>query len=568
LGNQKRQKIVIGPWAHQTIGSRTTGDITYPENVADILGVDVGGLNETDIPLSKIIESELVSWYRSNLNYNPANYLGEPKARLPAAKEWANVSIGGLGGVQIKAPSVDYIFPLNDLIAFINGTKGLPNFPVKIFTALTGESDITIDIPALDAPLIDGLDGGEIPPIKFVDFENDIPNFRFYVPGPVDDGVPGNETVGNYWMGVDSFPMPDMTTRTKFFLRGNGTITKTPPTSDEGSRLYVHDPNDPVRTVGGANMIVKTPDGLRDSQGQFNLKNPAYAPFTIDRPGVLQFETEIFQDTMSMAGFPVVKLFASSHPSGAISGPTDTDFHIRIVDVYPDGREMFVVEGCVNARGRIYAKSLVTDEDELAPYDNENRDAPFENINIGQIYEYHFHTMPIAYTFGRQHRMKILISSSNWTRYQSNPNIPINPGEFFRRKPGDGQTYVFNGVEMSPRIAVQRIYFSPQHPSYVALPILDPAKLGVKDENYSIEAPAKDILVYPNPASDIVNIYAPSVSEYLVSVYDITGKVVERKNINSDFTTLDVSKLKNGMYIVEVIDTKSNFRSQSKITKQ
>ncbi len=567
LGNNRKQKIVIGPWAHQTIGSRTTGDITYPENVTDILGIDVGGLSESNIPVGRVIESELVSWYRYNLNYNPQHYLGEPKARLPRAKEWSNVNIGGFGALQIKAPSEDYIFPLNDLISFINGTGGLPGFPIQIQTALTGQTDIVIDIPALGSPLIDGLDGQPIPPIKYVDFENDIPNFRFYVPGPVNDGIPENATVGNYWFSTDSFPMPHLTTRTKFYLRGNATITKTPPTSDEGSKLFIHDPNDPVRTVGGANMIVKTPDGLRDSQGQFNLKNPAYAPFTMDRPEVLQFETEILQDTMSMAGFPVVRLYASTHPAGALSGPTDTDFHIRIVDVYPDGREMFVVEGCVNARGRLYAKSLVTEDDELAPYDDEDINAPFENINIGQIYEYHFHTMPIAYTFGKQHRMKILISSSNWPRYQSNPNIPINPGEFFRRKPGDGQTYVFNGVEMSPRIAVQRVYFSPQHPSYIALPILDPAKLGVKEDNITIEAQAKDILVFPNPATDMINVYTPRVSDYIINLYDMTGKIVERRNITSDYAAMDLTKLNNGLYILEVIDRKSGFRSQSKITK-
>ena len=559
--NRKLQKLLIGPWAHQTIGGRTTGDITYPENVSDILGIDVGNLSETNVPVSKVIESELVSWYRYNLNYDEDHYLGEPKARLPESNMWTDLG----SGFRIKAPANEYIIPLNDLIAFINGARGLRNFPIIVDVPFVGTQSFNIDIPALGNPLIEGLDGEEIPPIKFVDFENDIPNVRFYVPGPVDDGEPANVGVGNYWMAADSFPIPHMTERTKFYLRGNGSLSKSAPSSDEGSRLYVHDPDDPIRSVGGANMIVKTPDGQRDSQGQINLKNPAYAPHTIDRGGVIQYTTETFSDTMSIAGYPVMKLFASTNPAGASSGPTDTDFHIRIIDVYPDGREMFVVEGCVNARGRLYAKSQVTDDDELAPYDDEDRDAPFENINIGDIYEYHFQLMPIAYTFGVNHKMKVLVSSSNYTRYQVNPNLPINDGEFFRRKPGDGQTYTFNGVTMAPRIAVQRIYSSPQYPTYLSLPVFDPLATNV--ENEVAQKTASDVLVFPNPTNNFVNIYAPLVSEYTVNVYDLTGKRVHQIMMNSDNIQVDMRELDRGIYIVELIDQKSNYRSQKKITK-
>jgi predicted acyl esterase len=38
--NYKLQKLVIGPWAHQTIGQRTTGDMTYPGNVIDLIGLN------------------------------------------------------------------------------------------------------------------------------------------------------------------------------------------------------------------------------------------------------------------------------------------------------------------------------------------------------------------------------------------------------------------------------------------------------------------------------------------------------------------------------------------------
>jgi hypothetical protein len=114
--------------------------------------------------------------------------------------------------------------------------------------------------------------------------------------------------------------------------------------------------------VGGANMIVRTPDGLRDSQGQFNLVE--WAEYTMDRPGVIQFETEVLQDTLCVVGFPEATIYAKSNPSGVTSGPTDTDFFVRVVDVYPDGRELYVVEGCVNARARNYARSIVEGQED------------------------------------------------------------------------------------------------------------------------------------------------------------------------------------------------------------
>ena len=38
------QKIVMGPWAHQTIASTRTGDKTYPKNVTDITRIDISNL--------------------------------------------------------------------------------------------------------------------------------------------------------------------------------------------------------------------------------------------------------------------------------------------------------------------------------------------------------------------------------------------------------------------------------------------------------------------------------------------------------------------------------------------
>ena len=96
-------------------------------------------------------------------------------------------------------------------------------------------------------------------------------------------------------------------------------------------------------------MITAVPKSNKKSQGQINLADSNYRYYTMDRPGVLQFETGLIEDSLCLIGMPRMTLYAKSNPSGNINGLTDTDFFIRVLDVYPDGKEYFVVEGAVNA---------------------------------------------------------------------------------------------------------------------------------------------------------------------------------------------------------------------------
>jgi putative CocE/NonD family hydrolase len=401
-----------------------------------------------------------------------------------------------------------------------------------------------------------------------------VPNVRMYVIGPNDDTDAANVNLGNYWLAADTFPLPegrdwDAIQRTRYYLHKGGSLNQSAPTTDEGFTMFVHDPDDPIRTIGGANMIVRTPDGERNSQGQFNLKDPRYAPHTIDRPGVVAFETEVVQDSLCIVGFPTVTLFAKSNVGGTSTGLTDTDFHVRIVDVYPDGREYFVQDGCVNARARNYAKMLVERpwEDSEPPYPGDN--IPFTNIEIGEIYEYTFKMLPVAYTFGHGHKVKILVSSSNYNRFQVNPNIPINDGEFFRRKPGDGRGYKFGGENapvMMPRVAIQRIAFSPEHPSSITLPVMTKLYTGVQDEPIAVE-PDNGMMIYPNPASDQVTVFMNNTDEQRLRVMDISGHLLFEESSFSDHINLSVASLNSGIYLVELTNLRTGERQVQKLNR-
>ncbi|GIV33415.1 MAG: hypothetical protein KatS3mg031_0950 [Chitinophagales bacterium] len=573
----KLQKLVIGPWVHQTIGSTLTGDLEYKDNVNDILGFDIGTQDLEDLAVEDILRSEIVSWFRYNLNYNEFANIGLPKVKIPESKVWQPVA-GGL--LEVRVPSEDYIITFNELINFINGTGDLKG--VKAQGRILGfiPIDTVLNIPPLNEPIVPELDGKPISSlVDSIDFEK-VADVRFYVIGPIDDGYvqynPNtgqwdtvNATTGNYWFHSDTFPIVKNIRWKNLYMHQNGSLDYNPPTEDEGYSVYVHDPDDPVLTIGGANMIVDLPFGYKNlkentsrSHGQINLADPRWRHTTMDRHGVIAFETEVLQDTLSVIGFPVVKLYAKSNPAGKNEGPTDTDFFVRVLDVYPDGRQFFVTEGCVNARARDYAAYMAVNDG------LENPNIPFTNIEIGKIYEYHFRIMPIGYTWGKGHRLKILISSSNYNRYQVNPNLPIEDGDFFRRQPLDGQKYIFQGEEMAARIAVQRIAHSPQYPSHISLPVYDKTYTGVDE----VQLPAKpgsqlDIVVWPNPATEYVNIYASKSRDYDLLVYNELGEEVYQTRFTEQ-VTLPTGKFSKGLYFVEVKDVRAGESVTQKITIQ
>jgi hypothetical protein len=142
--------------------------------------------------------------------------------------------------------------------------------------------------------------------------------------------------------------------------------------------------------------------------------------------------------------------------------------------------------------------------------------------------------------------------------------LPIEDGDFFRRKPGDGQTYVFNNTEMEPRVAVQRLHISDMNQCWIDLPIYSQNILSADG------TPVKDIAVlevFPNPTADLVNLYMNRNSQYTVTVYNIQGQQVLSTTVNGNQAQLDVRSLNNGIYSIRVIDTKSGNVFTKKLSK-
>jgi predicted acyl esterase len=537
-GNKSLQKLVIGPWAHQTVTSRFTGDLVYPANVRDFL-FDLPGveLDLEHLPVDELYDSEPMKWFRSHLNHNPWKNTGEPKIIIPENQHWQPIT----NDIKIRVPDRDYLLPYPAFLNYLSGHTGLDS----IWFAISDKGAVTssmINLPPLTKPLVSME---KINPPSPTDFRK-IPNVRFYVVGPQSTGGTGDRAGGNYWFACDSFPFTTDITWHKLYLHEQQMLDSSEPSGDSGSEAYVHDPRNPVFTVGGANMITRTPRGDRRNQGQMDLSDPELAPLTMTREDVLSFESHALPDTLSIIGFPVANLFASSDPLESHSDSTSTDFFIRILDVYPGGGEYFVVEGAINARARKYAGQLIKGV--------EDPGIPFTNIASGRIYDYKFRMMPIAYTFGRGHKIKVLISSSNHPRYQSNPNLPVAPNTFFRWTPDD---------ERPSRKALQTIYFSSEYPSHIELPVYRgqlnlPAGNELTD---AVEDP--NIRIFPNPASDLLFIEAGNTN-MAFEIHNISGRKILTGILDS-FQTINVESWDPGMYIIRFASPGSGIQHARKI---
>ena len=518
------QKLVIGPWTHQTIGNTDVGDVVYPDNVTDILSInldiDPSNITSTDI-VNEIYSSEMLAWYRKHLG-------GEPFFIIPESNLWQD-----LGGDSVRVPSENYIVPYYEFLNFAGGQSSLNNLPSELKSG-GNITPINYNIPALSPSIINLSE-----PLTPIDTSilNETKDIRMYISGPTND--PNNNGIGNYWRETDSLPFYAGIQSTKLYLHKDQSLNGNSPSANEGDLSYISDPNNPVYTIGGNNMIPEIPGGGQDSQGSMNLANPAYNYLTMDRVDVLSFETEALTDTLSVIGFPKAEIYAKGNTTAFATSKTDFDVMVRILDVYPDGREMLITEGVVNAKARDYATSIYNADT--------NETIVLSNIENDTYHYFNFDLLPIGHTFGKQHKIKILLSSSNYPKYQSNPNIPNEAGEFFRWSPGSTDTYDYNGQQLSAQNSEITYNFNQNYPSFISLP-----QLTQNNASLSKNVAKSDFIkVYPIPTSDIITIKTPQPYTGDIQLLDLSGKTIQTKSIiNKSTINWDLERLEQGIYLI------------------
>ncbi len=237
----------------------------------------------------------------------------------------------------------------------------------------------------------------------------DEPPVRYYTLGDVDDP----EAPGNEWRTADAWP-PFETVETPLYLHADGALRHDSPADADASRTFTFDPADPVPTLGGANLNIPA--------GPFDQREIG------PRDDVLKFVTEPLASPLEITGRVKVRLHVSTDA-------VDTDFTAKLIDVYPDGREILMLDGIRRLKFR-----NGFERPELLP--------------PGEIAVLEIDLWSISLIFNKGHRIAVHVSSSNHPRFEVNPN---NGDDF----PSEGAL----------RTAQNTVHLAAERPSALLLPV-------------------------------------------------------------------------------------------------
>ena len=267
------------------------------------------------------------------------------------------------------------------------------------------------------------------------------------------------------WHYADRWPLPDVK-KENYYLHSNGGLSTHHPKHKEAPRSYNYDPNDPVPTMGGRNLYLTT-----GSMDQRSVEPP-------NRSDVLVYTSDVLENDVEVSGRVKVFLHASSNCK-------DTDFIAKLIDVYPDGSTMMILDGVIRAR---YRESL-----------------KYERLmHPGHKYEFTIDLGDTSQVFKAGHRIQVDISSSNFPRRDRNPNT--------------GHALYVIDTAADAQVAHNTIYHDAHHPSYIVLPVVQP-KTRIFEGTASIKTPS---LTYEGPAE----LHTLSKGVYLL-LKDLSNKWVK-----------------------------------------
>ena len=175
------------------------------------------------------------------------------------------------------------------------------------------------------------------------------------------------------------------------------------------SILYITSDGNANTPEGNGYLIEKESNVSGTDQYKYDPMNPVPSPYDLsqmiypsdqrrlaEREDILVYQTEPLTERTEVTGIPVVELYASSSAA-------DTDWIVRLIDVYPDGSAIDVSHGFLRARYR------------------HGFDKP-ELIEPGEIIQYTISMRPTSNAFLPGHRIRLDITSSDFPNYDRNHN--------------------------------------------------------------------------------------------------------------------------------------------------
>jgi len=244
---------------------------------------------------------------------------------------------------------------------------------------------------------------------------------------------------GGTWQTADTWPLAQTTVRS-FFIQPDASLAETAAPQLQ-QFTYMCDPYDPVPTIGGATASgapVMEAGGFDQREGPDVFKSkPPYRELS-ERPDVLIFETALLHEDVNVTGQVIAELFVSSTA-------IDTDFTIKVVDVYPpsvdypEGYTLNIAHGILRMRFR----------------NSFERPEPME---CGQVYRASISSFPMSNLFCAGHRIRLEVASSNF------PHFDINPNTDWRTE------------GLMPCTAENSVYAGRQYPSAIYIPVIPATK--------------------------------------------------------------------------------------------
>ncbi|HLZ70952.1 MAG TPA: CocE/NonD family hydrolase [Dehalococcoidia bacterium] len=244
---------------------------------------------------------------------------------------------------------------------------------------------------------------------------------------------------GGYWRDEQAWPLA-RAVPTPFYLHADGSLSTIQPRESQASTTFRFNPLDPAPTIGG-NISVGydvMPNGAFDQRGAAWVLGAKDTLPLSARGDVLVFQTGPLAEPVEVTGPLEVKLWVST-------SAVDTDFTAKLLDVYPPSADF--PEG--------YAMNI---GDSIARLRYRNGRERGEPAMPGEVYAVTIVPYPTSNVFAAGHRIRLDISSSNFPRFDVNPNT----GEPLGR---------------NRRIAIadNTVYHDTARPSQIVLPIVPPA---------------------------------------------------------------------------------------------
>jgi len=222
--------------------------------------------------------------------------------------------------------------------------------------------------------------------------------------------------VANDWRHAEQWPLPGIVQK-QLYLTGDGRLSADGPSGD--TRSYLYDPNYPIPTCGGRNMLIDS--GPRDQRPVQVLPNYG-----------LIYRSEVLSEDLIIMGAVKVTLHIQSNCR-------DTDFVAKLIELQPDGCAMLLMDGVIRAMYR-------------------NTAAGPQHLAPAHVYQVTMHLGDIHHTFPAGSRIEVDITSSNFPRRARNTN--------------SGNPVLANDTAADIKIATNVVHHSVEQPSFIVLPLV------------------------------------------------------------------------------------------------